>query len=1232
MRIVAFFFFCCLVGNLKAEEEFSFESAPGKLPKTIAPRHYVIHLEPDESQMTVDGAEAVEIEVLKPTRQIVMNAGEMKIWNATLSHSGAREKLVPQQDLNEQQVKFETAQDLRPGAYTLSFCFKSPINTESRGFFLQHYQSNGKTETILATQMRPDKARQMFPCWDEPAFRATFQLSVKVDKKTSAVSNMPDVAEEPVGTDKKIVIFGRSPPMSTYLVSLICGRLDSIEDQVDGVKLRVFTIPGKAKLGAFALENERKLLTYYRDYFGIPYPLPKLDQIALPQNFGGSVESWGAIAYDENLLLYDPLNSASQAQEKIFATMSRAIAQQWFGDLVTMAWWNNRWLSESLSSWIAHKAEDKLHPEWRSWLRATADREQAMAQDERSDTRPIQPPISRDQQVDDGFDNIVAWKGQYVIRMLEGFLGDESFQNGMRLYLKQNQFSNATAANLWAALDKTSGRSVSQIVSPWLTRPGYPLIRVTAECLKSKQVVTLEQSRFTLEPAPGNEQQWIIPVGILSTFNPHRPSYALLDKITQTFDFPDCWGALNVNANDLGFYRVWYDPDLFAKLLREWDRLSEEERVDVVSDSWAMVISNRSPIATYLTLLESLERETSYSVWHSILQALIAIDRLEQGQPGRPAYQAYVCSLLNPLLERLGWYPTNDEELATKLFRNELIETLSIFGDRSVINQAFERFEQMRKDPNSATPDLRGAVVAVVGRYSSETVYAQLHQLAHDATLLEAKDDYYHAMECALDPKLAEKTLELAISDELSPAESASAFAKVASEGEHADLAWNFVKSRLDLLEKSRSQTLWTVLVPAIVEGMYDPETAGEILNLSKNRSTGNGLVRTQMAVDSLQGRAKLRERLLPDIDDWVKKRAGTRVEAVPKSPAVTSTFITSTAPSVGAVSTPGVKNSTPTPTSEPAAVKIVAVPEPKVIVVPSESPPLALITSTPAPSPESTAVKIVVAPEPKLTVVPSTRPSVALVTSTSAPTPESTAVKIVVAPGPKVTAVPSTSPSVASVNSTPAPRPESTVRVVVAPEPKGTPETKETPELAPLPSAELAKTKPPLPPAPVSTPTPLPQPLTMIQSIAGPIQTAGPEPSPTPETVPTPSANPPASASSAQSTTQRESPKAEENSASTPPSETVAPEPSPTVQKRAIARHSATPKPEPTPTPTPKPKTLIGQIFDKLRRANAEASAPTPTPTPFVRIWASPTPKSKGGKASPSPTPRWMGKSWGQE
>jgi hypothetical protein len=372
---------------------------------------------------------------------------------------------------------------------------------------------------------------------------------------------------------------------------------------------------------------------------------------------------------------------------------------------------------------------------------------------------------------------------------------------------------------------------------------------------------------------------------------------------------------------------------------------------------------------------------------------------LEQGQPGRAAYQAYVCSLLNPLLERLGWYPTNDEELATKLFRNELIETLGVFGDRSVINQAFERFQQLLKDPSSLAPDLRSAVVRVVGRYSSETVYGQLRQLAHDASLLEAKDDFYRAMECALDPTLAQKTLEFAVSDEVSPTESIKAFAGVALEGEHANLAWSFVKDRLDRWEKDRSQTLWAALVPAIVEGMSDRQAADEILTLGKGRAPDNGLVRTQMAADLLQARAKLRERLLPEIDDWVKKRAGARVEAIPKSSAITSSFT--------ALATPP-QNPAPTPIPEPLnTAKIMsqpaatATPEPSPTVEPMSTPvptpvasPTPLESAVPEVSPNSPENPAIVPPSPTASPEPSPsvqKKAVAKHTATPKPTPTPT-------------------------------------------------------------------------------------------------------------------------------------------------------------------------------------------------------------------------------------------------
>jgi aminopeptidase N len=864
----------------RAQEKFIFENAPGKLPKTLVPRHYVIHLEPDVEQMTTEGAEGVEIEVLKPSSQIVLNAVETEIWNASLAHGSSREELKPQFDAANQVVKFITSVPLQPGSYTLSFSFRSKISNGSRGLFAQSYDLRGKPESLLATQFEPTDARRVFPCWDEPSFRATFQLSIKTLKKNIAVSNMPAVAEQAFGNDQKIVIFGRTPPMASYLVSLICGKLEWLEDQVAGVRLRVLTTPGKKEFGEFALESTKKLLEYYNDYFGIAYPLPKLDQIALPVNFGGAMENWGAIVYNENLLLFDPGNSSSATQEQAFTVVAHEVAHQWFGDLVTIAWWDNLWLSESFATWMERKAEERLYPQWRGWLRSCEDRERAMFQDAQENTHPIQQAINGEDEAVDAFDDITYWKGQYFIRMLEGFIGDDAFRDGIRLYLKENQFSNANATNLWNALEKSSSRSVTKLASSWIEQPGFPLIKMTAECMNKNRVVTLEQSRFSFEPNGSVTQPWVVPIGILSTADPHRPRYALLEKITENFDFPGCDGALNANADSFGFYRVWYDPDLLSRLGRDWNRLSEEERVDFVSDTWAMVMSNRTPITSYLALLDRLRSETSYSVWHNVIQALTMIDRLERGATGRAAYQAYVCTLLGPLFERVGWDSKSDEELATKLLRSDLIQTLGIFGDRIVIDEAFRRFEESRKGQADLSPDLRRAIAQVVGRYSSPEVYEELRQLAQQASLLEAKQDYYRALEVALDPELAKQTLDLTLTKEISTAESTTAFSAIALTGEHADLAWRFTKAHLDNLYAQRGDSLWSDLLPRIAEGFNASEYADEFVQLARSRGSANSLSKAKAAADQLHFRAKLKDHLLPDVDDWVLKKLDGRVQA----------------------------------------------------------------------------------------------------------------------------------------------------------------------------------------------------------------------------------------------------------------------------------------------------------------------------------------------------------------
>ncbi len=666
--------------------------------------------------------------------------------------------------------------------------------------------------------------------------------------------------------------------MASYLVTLVCGKLEWLEDQVAGIRVRVLTTPGKKEFGEFALENTKKLLEYYNDYFGMNYPLPKLDQIALPVNFGGAMENWGAIGYNENLLLFDPANSSGATQEQAFTVLAHEVAHQWFGDLVTVAWWDNLWLSESFATWMERKAEEHLYPQWHGWLRACEDRERAMFQDAQENTHPIQQPINGKEEALEARDDITSWKGQYFIRMLEGFLGDDAFRDGIRLYLKENQFSNANAINLWSALERSSGRSVAKLASTWIEQPGFPLVKVTAECLNSNRVVTLEQSRFSFEPNDNVSQPWIIPIGILSTADPHRPRYALLEKITENFDFPGCDGALNANADSFGFYRVWYDPDLLSRLGRDWNRLSEEERVDFVSDTWAMVMSNRIPVTSYLALLDRLRSESSYSVWHNVIQALTMIDRLEREQSGRAAFQGYVCALLEPLFQRVGWDAKPDEELGTKLLRSDLIQTLGAFGDPGVIDEAFRRFEESRKGQADLSPNLRRAVTEVVGRYSSSAIYDELHQSAQQAPLLEAKQDFYHALEVALDPDLAKRTLQLAIT--MSPAESKTALSAVAVAGEHAELAWLFTKNHLDDLHAQHNEKLWSDLLPKIAEGFNSCGYADELVQLARAQGSADSLSKAKAAADQLHFRAKLKDHLLPDVDDWVLKKLDGRVQA----------------------------------------------------------------------------------------------------------------------------------------------------------------------------------------------------------------------------------------------------------------------------------------------------------------------------------------------------------------
>jgi aminopeptidase N len=484
-----------------AEAPFSFEATPGKLPKNIVPRHYDIRLVPDLDEFTTHGTVTVDLEVLKPANEITFNALDLVVTRATLL-AQKETALKPTEDTNLQTVTLKLPEVLPPGKSRLVLEFSGKITEQAQGLFYVKYPTPSGKKIMLGTQMEPTDARRMFPGWDEPVFRATYDLTVVVPEKHLGISNMPLEHEKSLGNGLKEVKFARTPPMASYLVVFVSGELEELKGQSEGVQLRVITTEGKKEQGRYALEATKELLRYYDDYFGIKYPLPKLDQIAVPGGFSGAMENWGGITYNESMLLFDPKTSSLQTKQEIFTTVAHEMSHQWFGNLVTMAWWDNLWLNEGFATWMEHKATDHFNRNWQMWLAASAEKSDVMGGDARSTTHPIQTPVATESEANDAFDNITYQKGGAIIRMLENYLGPEVFRRGIHRYLADHSYSNTTTADLWNALETDSGKPIKLIASSWTEQPGLPLVTVRADCINGRQIVSLEQERFRTQLIP----------------------------------------------------------------------------------------------------------------------------------------------------------------------------------------------------------------------------------------------------------------------------------------------------------------------------------------------------------------------------------------------------------------------------------------------------------------------------------------------------------------------------------------------------------------------------------------------------------------------------------------------------------------------------------------------------------------------------------------------------------
>jgi aminopeptidase N len=785
---------------------FSFESAPGRLPKNVVPLSYDVAIVPDTDALRLTGTESVQLQFRAATATVQFNS-----LNETLSHvllDGKPVKSVISSD--EQQLTTVTLTKPVTGLHTLSFSYTGKIETQPQGLFAQKYtKSGGGQAVLLSTQMEATDARRMFPCWDEPAFRAYFHLTVTVPKSWATVGNMP-IARRTVHGQAATVSFQRSPKMPSYLVEFTAGDLREVSAARGGTRFGVWAVAGHEQDGAVALASAQDILADYNDYFGYPYPLPKLDSIAVPGGFSGAMENWGAITYNDRVLLVGP-SSTMQNRQTVFSIQAHEMAHQWFGDLVTMGWWDDTWLNESFASWLAAKETAARNPKWRWWEQEDESRESAMAADARATSHAIEQHVTDELQAANSFDSDITYsKGEALLRMLEAYIGEDVFRQGIRSYIKNRAYSNAAAADLWNALGHASGKNVPAVAAPWIEKPGFPLVQVTAACDSSgNRSVTLSQKRFLLNAGNANAgganaAQWQVPLRIRT--GAASPRNVLLDTQEQKIAAGRCDEALSVNADAVGYYRVQYDADTLAVNTRLFESAVDGDRIALLDDQWALVGSGEAPLQNFLALASSMGADRDARAWRQIVQALAIIEYAERGSLGAKAFAAYARALIKPVADGLGWDAAPQETPDLGVLRDTLLRDLSRWGDQATIDEAHRRFAAFVKDPHSLSADAQATLLTIVGQNADAATFAQLHTLAKDA-----KDDTflqrcYVALARVRDPGLARQVAQIALSDEIPPQANTLGLRLILTLArEHPRLSWDTYIAHQDQLMKSVS-------------------------------------------------------------------------------------------------------------------------------------------------------------------------------------------------------------------------------------------------------------------------------------------------------------------------------------------------------------------------------------------------------------------------------------------
>jgi puromycin-sensitive aminopeptidase len=843
------------------------EAVSYRLPDDVVPKRYAITLAPALASATFTGQETVALNVRRSVRSITLNAAELAIEAAQLVRPDAP-PLTGQFAIDEanERAMFTFDADVSPGDWELQLRFRGTLNDKLRGFYRSTYRDKAGAEHVIATtQFESTDARRAFPCWDEPAFKAVFAVTLVIDPYLTAISNGSIASDSVDATSgRRTIVFNDTMPMSTYIVAFLVGEFQSSRPvDVDGVPVRIWAAPGNGPLCDYALACGEHAVSFFSRYYGIPYPADKLDLIAVPDFAFGAMENLGAVTFRQNLLLVDQEKATHAELESIASVIHHEIAHMWFGDLVTMQWWNGIWLNEAFATFMATLAVDAFKPEWDTWTGFALDRAAALAVDGLQSTRPIEFPVRSPSDADAMFDVLTYEKGGSVLRMLEQYLTPEVFRQGVSEYLRRHAHANAETTDLWDALEDISAQPVRRVMDSWIFQPGFPLLSIE----RANGKLSIQQQRF-LYRREGEvlNQQWQVPVVLRSAGVEQK---LLLGGERAEAQLAGGDGPAVVNAGGNGVFRVRYTAALIEQITAGmYDELLPIERFGLLSDAWAAVQAGYDPLSQYLDLTSLFRDESDANVWTTLIGSLAQTRRVV-GPEAKAGFEALVRDRLSRVFQRLGWQPVSGESGLMRQLRGQVLRTLGTLGnDQSAQSEARTRFGQ---DASTIDPDVAAAIISILAYGGNTQRYDEFWQRFKNAPTPQEERRFLFSLATFRERSLIERTLAHCLDGEIRTQDAPYVVGLLFQNTEGGELTWRFVTSNWEEILRLYPENTIIRMLEGIT-ALSTPALANEVTAFFAGHAVPNAGKRLDQHLERMRINVDLRQREQQNLSRYVSR------------------------------------------------------------------------------------------------------------------------------------------------------------------------------------------------------------------------------------------------------------------------------------------------------------------------------------------------------------------------